>query len=67
MARLKARILIEWEYDADPAHYKTSDPVEMSEIDKENFREFRFTAIPDDVDWVIEVFPVADPERDVRT
>lgn len=33
MARLRAIITFEWEYDADPENYGTSDPVEMAKID----------------------------------
>jgi hypothetical protein len=30
--KLKARIVFEWEYEADPKHYQTDDAEEMAKI-----------------------------------
>lgn len=29
--KLKARIIFEWEYDADPKYYETDDPIKAAE------------------------------------
>ncbi len=36
---IRLRATYEIEYEADPADYYTDDPLEMAEIDRENFRD----------------------------
>jgi hypothetical protein len=43
--RLRARVVWEWEYDADPVNYQTSDPRAMATIDRQNLSEDTFAML----------------------
>lgn len=36
-AKVRLRLTIVVDYEADPDHYETDDPVKMAEVDRENF------------------------------
>ncbi len=61
MAKLRATITCEVEYEADPSHYGTIDPQEMARIDQE-FAEADPASYLDSVgaEWAILVEPVND-------
>jgi hypothetical protein len=56
----KMRITIIGEYEADPKHYDTADPLEMSAMDAEAFRHDPFAAVDAMELRVITVVPLSD-------
>lgn len=58
--RLKGKITLEFEYDANPEHYNTSDPVQMAAIDVENWKvypEEEFASFLEDNELQVEIKP----------
>lgn len=55
--KIRLRVVVTYEYDADPKNYGSTDPLVMADIDANNYKNDPTMLMCED-EMTVEVFPV---------